>query len=125
MLAHKAEEEGIAVVEHIAGHGEPFINHENIPAVIYTHPELAGVGKTEEQVRFKFPVKLLNLRCIGSLPDSLEASRPLSFPATGPFCGFRLQLVAENIPFKKGTFPFAANSRARANDETDGQPTLL
>jgi len=48
MLAHKAEEEGIAVIELLAGHGKPHINYLTIPNVIYTHPELASVGYTEE-----------------------------------------------------------------------------
>lgn len=44
MLAHKAEEEGIAAVEIIAGkHGH--VNYDAIPGVIYTHPEVASVGK--------------------------------------------------------------------------------
>ena len=47
MLAHKAEEEGIACVEHLVK-GHSHINYETIPGVIYTHPELACVGKTEE-----------------------------------------------------------------------------
>ena len=50
MLAHKAEEEGIAVVETIAGsHGH--VNYDAIPSVIYTHPELAFVGKTEQELK--------------------------------------------------------------------------
>ncbi|MDF3934632.1 dihydrolipoyl dehydrogenase [Pseudomonas citronellolis] len=50
MLAHKAEEEAIAVAELIAGKaGE--VNYEVIPSVIYTHPEVATVGKTEEQLK--------------------------------------------------------------------------
>ena len=47
MLAHKAEDEGIAVAENIAGqHG--IVNHDVIPSVVYTWPEIAGVGLTEE-----------------------------------------------------------------------------
>ncbi|NDD90747.1 dihydrolipoyl dehydrogenase [bacterium] len=50
MLAHKAEEEGIAAVENIAGkHGH--VNYQAIPNVIYTHPELASVGWTEEELK--------------------------------------------------------------------------
>lgn len=44
MLAHKAEEEGLACVEMLAGHGVPHINYNTIPNVIYTHPEVATVG---------------------------------------------------------------------------------
>ena len=50
MLAHKAEEEAVAAVEFIAGQ-KPHINYNAIPGVIYTHPEAAGVGKTEEELK--------------------------------------------------------------------------
>lgn len=50
MLAHKAEEEGIAAVEIIAGQAG-HVNYGAIPAVIYTHPEVASVGKTEEELK--------------------------------------------------------------------------
>ncbi len=50
MLAHKAEDEGMAAAEVIAGkHGH--VNYDVIPGVIYTHPEVASVGKTEEQLK--------------------------------------------------------------------------
>lgn len=50
MLAHKAEEEGIYVAELIAGQ-KPHINYNLIPGVVYTWPEVASVGKTEEQLK--------------------------------------------------------------------------
>ena len=50
MLAHKAEEEGVLVAEHLAGQ-KPHIDHNLIPNVIYTWPEVAAVGKTEEQLK--------------------------------------------------------------------------
>ena len=50
MLAHKAEEEGIAVAEIIAGQSG-HVNYDVIPAVVYTSPEVAMVGKTEEQIK--------------------------------------------------------------------------
>jgi dihydrolipoamide dehydrogenase len=50
MLAHKAEEEGIAAVERMAGRAG-HVNYDAIPSVVYTAPELAGVGMTEEQAR--------------------------------------------------------------------------
>ncbi|MCO6476062.1 MAG: dihydrolipoyl dehydrogenase [Phaeodactylibacter sp.] len=66
MLAHKAEEEGIFAVEVIAGQ-KPHIDYNLIPGVVYTWPEVAGVGKTEEQLKEegipyksgKFPFKAL------------------------------------------------------------------
>jgi dihydrolipoamide dehydrogenase len=50
MLAHKGSEEGVMVAERIAGQKSQ-INYDIIPSVIYTHPEVAAVGKTEEQVK--------------------------------------------------------------------------
>ncbi|HEY0046006.1 MAG TPA: dihydrolipoyl dehydrogenase [Flavobacterium sp.] len=50
MLAHKAEEEGVFVAETLAGQ-KPHINYELIPGVVYTWPEVAAVGKTEEQLK--------------------------------------------------------------------------
>jgi dihydrolipoamide dehydrogenase len=66
MLAHKAEEEGVYVAELIAGQ-KPHINYNLIPGVVYTWPEVAAVGKTEEElkaagVNYKsgsFPIKAL------------------------------------------------------------------
>ncbi|KAF9045760.1 dihydrolipoyl dehydrogenase [Hymenopellis radicata] len=50
MLAHKAEEEGIAAVEYIkTGHGH--VNYNAIPSVVYTHPEVSWVGKTEQELK--------------------------------------------------------------------------
>lgn len=65
MLAHKAEEEGIATVENLASPGSGHVNYNAIPSVIYTSPEVAWVGKTEEQLKSegikfnvgKFPFK--------------------------------------------------------------------
>ncbi len=66
MLAHKAEEEGVFVAETIAGQ-KPHIDYNLIPGVVYTWPEVAGVGRTEEQLKAesipyktgKFPFKAL------------------------------------------------------------------
>ncbi len=66
MLAHKAEEEGVLVAEYMTGQ-KPHINYNLIPGVVYTWPELAGVGQTEEQLKEsgipykvgKFPMKAL------------------------------------------------------------------
>ena len=50
MLAHKAEDEGVALAEQLAGQ-KPHINYDAIPSVVYTWPELASVGETEEQLK--------------------------------------------------------------------------
>ncbi|WP_185870982.1 dihydrolipoyl dehydrogenase [Blattabacterium cuenoti] len=67
MLAHKAEYEGLHVVEHIAGQKPNIINYDLIPSVIYTYPEVASVGKTEYEIKNEkieynigfFPMKVL------------------------------------------------------------------
>jgi len=82
MLAHKAEDEGVAAAEIIAGKAG-HVNYDVIPGVVYTAPEIASVGKTEEELK------------------------------------------AASIPYKKGKFPFTANSRARANHQTDGFVKIL
>lgn len=82
MLAHKAEEEGIITVEGICG-SSVHIDYNCVPSVIYTHPEVAWVGKTEEQIK------------------------------------------EEGIPYKVGKFPLAANSRAKTNNDTDGQVKII
>src|SRR5437868_642810 len=62
MLAHKAEDEGIACVENLAG-GSGHVNYNAIPGIIYTNPELAGVGITEDEAK----AKGMNVR-IGRFP---------------------------------------------------------
>ena len=57
MLAHKAEDEGIAVAENIAGQ-TGIVNHSVIPSVVYTMPEIAGVGLTEEEAKEDGEVKV-------------------------------------------------------------------
>ena len=57
MLAHKAEDEGIAVAENIAGL-TGIVNHDVIPSVVYTMPEIAGVGLTEEEAKARGDVKI-------------------------------------------------------------------
>jgi len=82
MLAHKAEDEGMAVAEILAGqHGH--VNYDAIPSVVYTWPEVASVGKTEEQLK------------------------------------------AEGVAIRIGKFPFTANGRARAQNNTDGFVKIL
>ena len=82
MLAHKSEEEGIAAVEHIVGEGG-HVNYDAIPSVIYTDPEVASVGKSEEELK------------------------------------------AAGVKYRKGVFPFQANSRARTNQDSEGLIKIL
>jgi dihydrolipoamide dehydrogenase len=82
MLAHKASEEGVACVEQIVT-GFGHVNYDAIPGIVYTHPEIASVGKTEDELR------------------------------------------EHKIPYKKGTFPFSANGRARALGSTEGRVKML
>jgi dihydrolipoamide dehydrogenase len=82
MLAHKAEEEAVAVVEFIRkGHGH--VNYGCIPSVMYTYPEVAWVGQNEQQLK------------------------------------------SQNMPYRVGTFPFSANSRAKTNLDTEGFVKML
>ncbi len=82
MLAHKAEEEGVAVAERIAG-GAGHVDLATIPCVMYTDPEIAWVGQTEEQLK------------------------------------------ASGRRYRSGSFPFAANGRARAAGHTTGFVKML
>ena len=82
MLAHKAEEEGIAAVEIMAGQAG-HVNYNASPWVVYTWPEIAGVGPTEEELKQK------------------------------------------GIEYKSGSFPFMANGRAIAMDESEGLVKVL
>lgn len=82
MLAHKAEEEGVAAVERMAGQAG-HVNYLAIPGVVYTWPEVASVGYTEEELQ--------------------KAGRA----------------------YKKGSFPFMANGRAKAMAATDGWTKIL
>ncbi|AWU43602.1 dihydrolipoyl dehydrogenase [Blattabacterium sp. (Cryptocercus kyebangensis)] len=69
MLAHKAEEEGLYASEHIAGQKPNKINYNLVPSVIYTHPEVSSVGKTEKEIKKEgieynigiFPMKVLGI----------------------------------------------------------------
>ncbi|HIJ85872.1 MAG TPA: FAD-dependent oxidoreductase, partial [Magnetococcales bacterium] len=82
MLAHKAEEEGVCAVERLAGQGG-YVHWDKMPGVVYTHPEMASVGRTEEGLK------------------------------------------KDGVAYRVGKFPFAANSRARAMDQTDGFVKIL
>lgn len=82
MLAHKAMEEGVMVAERIAGKRME-VNYDLVPSVIYTHPEIAWVGKTEKDLK------------------------------------------ADNIDYKKGSFPFSASGRALASGDSVGFVKML
>jgi len=66
-LAHKAEDEGIICVEGING-SVPHIDYNCVPSVVYTHPEVAWVGKTEEQLKEEvfYRQKILNLHVLST-----------------------------------------------------------
>jgi dihydrolipoamide dehydrogenase len=85
MLAHKAEEEGIAVAERIAGQAG-HVNYEVIPSVIYTSPEVATVGKTEEELKEEG----INY-CVGKFPFAANSRAK----ATGETAGFVKVLTDE------------------------------
>lgn len=84
MLAHKASEEGIAAVEIMAGH-KPQLNYMAIPNVVYTHPEMASVGLTEEEAK-KYHLDLK----IGSFPFKANSRAK----CTGETQGF-VKIIAE------------------------------
>lgn len=74
MLAHKAEEEGVLVAEQLAGQ-KPHIDYNLIPGVVYTWPEVAGVGKTEEQLKdsgAKYKVGSFPFRALGRARASMD-----------------------------------------------------
>ena len=113
MLAHKAEEEGIAVAEIVAGQAG-HVNYEVIPGVIYTSPEVAAVGKTEEQLKRdkvafkvgKFPF-LANSRAkvnnetegfVKILADA-KTDKVLGVHIIGPHCGDMIAEMALAMEF--------------------------
>ena len=113
MLAHKAEEEGIAVAETLAGQSG-HVNYDVIPGVVYTSPEVATVGKTEEQLKKdnrnykigKFPF-LANSRAkvnnetdgfVKILADS-KTDKVLGVHIIGPHCGDMIAEMALAMEF--------------------------
>ncbi len=76
MLAHKAEEEGVFVAEMIAGQ-KPHINYNLIPGVVYTWPEIAAVGKTEEELKtagISYKVGSFPIKALGRARASMDTS---------------------------------------------------
>ena len=74
MLAHKAEEEGVFAAEFIAGQ-KPHINHNLIPGVVYTWPEIAAVGKTEQELiadKIEFKSGSFPIRALGRARASMD-----------------------------------------------------
>ena len=76
MLAHKAEEEGVYVAEFMAGQ-KPHINHSLIPGVVYTWPEVAAVGKTEQELKKdnkEYKSGIFPIRALGRARASMDTS---------------------------------------------------
>lgn len=76
MLAHKAEEEGVYAAEFIAGQ-KPHINHNLIPGVVYTWPEIAAVGKTEQELiadKIEFKSGVFPIRALGRARASMDTN---------------------------------------------------
>ena len=108
MLAHKAEEEGVAVAERIAGQ-KPHVDFNTIPSVIYTSPEIAWVGETEQQLKARgaeyragtFPFSAnARARAIGDTAGLVKfladarTDQILGVHIIGPFAG---ELIAEAV----------------------------
>ncbi len=76
MLAHKAEEEGVFVAEFLAGQ-KPHINYNLIPGVVYTWPEVAAVGKTEEEIKamgIEYKVGSFPIKALGRARASMDTA---------------------------------------------------
>ena len=76
MLAHKAEDEGVYVAEFLAGQ-KPHINYNLIPGVVYTWPEIAAVGKTEEELKdagFSYKVGSFPIKALGRARASMDTA---------------------------------------------------
>jgi len=74
MLAHKAEEEGVVVAEHIAGQ-KPHIDYNLIPGIVYTWPEVAAVGKTEQELKdagIEYKSGKFSMRALGRSRASMD-----------------------------------------------------
>ncbi len=145
MLAHKAEEEGVACVEKIAGHAA-HVNYEVIPGVVYTWPEVAAIGRTEEQLKAdgiaykvgKFPFTANSrARCnddmdgfVKILADA-ETDRILGAHIVGPQAGDLIQELvtamefaasAEDIAYTSHGHPGLSEAIKEAALAVDGRP---
>lgn len=126
MLAHKAEEEGIACIELIAGQAG-HVNYDAIPGVVYTHPEIAALGKTEEALKEegvefnvgKFPF-MANARAkaVGDTEGFVKiiadakTDRVLGAHIIGPGAGELIQEVALAMEFGGSSEDIARTSHA-------------
>ena len=126
MLAHKAEHEGVACVEHIVtGYGH--VNYDAIPGVVYTHPEIASVGKTEEELKeagvpyrkgaFPF-IANGRARAIGTTDGMVkilahaETDRVLGVHILGPRAGDLIAEIAVSVEFGASSEDIARASHA-------------
>jgi dihydrolipoamide dehydrogenase len=126
MLAHKAEDEGIACVEQIVN-GYGHVNYDAIPAVVYTHPEIASVGKTEDELKeagVDFRKGVLHFRAnarartlaqidgkVKMLADA-ETDRLLGVHIIGPRAGDLIAEAAVAIEFAASSEDLARSSHA-------------
>lgn len=126
MLAHKAEEEGVFVAEQLAGQ-IPHINYNLIPGVIYTWPEVASVGKTEEElkkdgIKYKkgsFPFKALGRARASEESDGLikvlahpETDEILGVHMVGPRCADMIAEAVVAMEFKASAEDIARTCHA-------------
>ncbi|MFN3075601.1 MAG: dihydrolipoyl dehydrogenase [Alphaproteobacteria bacterium] len=126
MLAHKAEDEGIAVAERLAGHAG-HVNYDAIPSIVYTWPEVASVGRTEESLREagvayavgKFPFSANSrARCNGDsdgfvkiLADA-HTDRVLGVHIIGPQAGDLIAEMVVGMEFSTSAEDIARSSHA-------------
>ncbi len=126
MLAHKAEDEGVACVEGIVtGHGH--VNYDAIPAVVYTHPEIASVGKTEDELKSagveyrkgEFPFRANGrARALGHVEGTVKVladaktDRILGVHILGPRAGDMIAEAAVAIEFGASSEDLARSSHA-------------
>ena len=119
MLAHKAEEEGVALAEQLAGQ-KSHVNHDLVPGVVYTWPEVAAVGKTEEQLKAagvaykagKFPFTANGRARAGGNTDGFV--KILSDASTDQVLG--VHMIGPNVSEMIGELVLAMEFSASAED---------